>query len=91
LCNDSQNFMINELGKKTKSAFPKCKIIKSNKNFDKRDYKVVSNKIKKLLNFEATKTVENVLTEFKKIFEKKIIFKPYQKKFSNIETLINEN
>jgi len=91
LCNDSQNFMINELGKKTKSAFPKCKIIKSNKNFDKRDYKVVSNKIKKLLNFEATKTVENVLTEFKKIFEKKKTFKPYQKKFSNIETLINEN
>ncbi len=89
LCNDSQNFVINELGNKVKSIFPKCKIIKSNKNFDKRDYKVVSSKIKKILNFEASKTVEDVLIEFKKLFEKKK-FNPYKKKYSNIETLTHE-
>ena len=81
--------MINELGNKVKSIFPKCKIIKSNKNFDKRDYKVVSSKIKKILNFEASKTVEDVLIEFKKLFEKKK-FNPYKKKYSNIETLTHE-
>ena len=89
LCNDSQNFMINDLGSKVKSIFPKCKIIKSNKNFDKRDYKVVSSKIKKILNFEATKTVEDALIEFKKLFEKKK-FNPYKKKYSNFETLTYE-
>ena len=89
LCNDSQNFVINELGNKVKSIFPKCKIIKSNKNFDKRDYKVVSSKIKKILNFEASKTVEDVLIEFKELFEKKK-FNPYKKKYSNIETLTHE-
>jgi len=91
LCNDSQNFMINELAEKTKRIFPDCKITKSNKNFDKRDYKVVSNKIKKIINFQANKTVENVLIEFKKTFKKNKNFNAYQKKFSNIETLINES
>tara|TARA_B100001057_G_scaffold499496_1_gene610390 strand:- start:1091 stop:2479 length:1389 start_codon:yes stop_codon:yes gene_type:complete len=89
LCNDSQNFVINDLGNKVKSIFPKCKIIKSNKNFDKRDYKVVSSKIKKILNFEASKTVEEVLLEFKELFKKKK-FNPYKKKYSNIETLTHE-
>ncbi len=89
LCNDSQNFVINDLGNKVKSIFPKCKIIKSNKNFDKRDYKVVSSKIKKILNFEASKTVDDVLIEFKKLFEKKK-FNPFKKKYSNFETLTHE-
>ena len=91
LCNNSQNFTINELAKKTKSVFSNCKIMKVNSNFDKRNYKVSSNKIKEFINFESTKTVEDVLIEFKKIFEEKKILEAYQKKFSNFETLINEN
>ena len=91
LCNNSQNFTINELAKKTKSVFSNCKIMKVNSNFDKRNYKVSSNKIKEVINFESTKTVEDVLIEFKKIFEEKKILEAYQKKFSNFETLINEN
>jgi len=91
LCNETQNFTINELGKKTKSIFPNCKIIISNRNFDKRDYKVSSQKIKKVLDFTATKTVEDVLNEFKEIFENKKISQAYQKKYSNFETLVNES
>ena len=91
LCNDTQNFMISELAEKTKKVFPECKIIKSYKNFDKRDYKVLSKKIKKHLNYKATKTVDDVLIEFKKIFKKNKNLKHKKKKFSNFETLINEN
>ena len=44
----------------------------------------------KIINFEASKTVIDVLNEFKEIFEKKKIFDVYQKKFSNFATLSNE-
>ena len=91
LSNETQNFTINELGKKTKSAFPDCKVIISNKNFDKRDYKVSSKKLKEILNFTATKTVDDVLFEFKKIFRSKKISQAFQKKYSNFETLVNES
>ena len=91
LCNETQNFTINELGKKTKSVFPNCKIIISNRDFDKRNYKVSSKKIKKVLDFTATKTVEDVLNEFKETFENKKISQAYQKKYSNFETLVNES
>ena len=90
LCNDSQNFSIIELAKITQSIFPKCKIITDNNVDDRRDYRVSSKKIKNTLNFEAIKTVKNVLCEFKKIFEEDKIFNVYQKKFSNFATLSNE-
>ena len=91
LCNNSQNFTISELAKKTKSVFTNCNIMKSNTNFDKRNYKVSSQKIKESIDFEATKTVDDVLNEFKKIFEEKKILEAYHKKFSNLESLVNEN
>jgi len=90
ICNTSQNFTINDLAKKTKSVFPKCKVKMTNRVGDRRDYKVSSKKIKDAINFKATKTVDDVLKEFKKIFEKKRISSAYQKKFSNFETLIND-
>ena len=65
--------------------------MKSNTNFDKRNYKVSSQKIKESIDFEATKTVDDVLNEFKKIFEEKKILEAYHKKFSNLESLVNEN
>jgi len=45
---------------------------------------------KNIINFEASKTVIDVLNEFKKIFEKEKTFNVYQKKFSNFATLNNE-
>jgi nucleoside-diphosphate-sugar epimerase len=90
LCNDSQNFSIIELAKITQSIFPKCKITTNDNVDDRRDYRVSSKKIKNIINFEANKTVIDVLNEFKEIFEKKKIFDVYQKKFSNFATLSNE-
>jgi|TARA_Y100000031_G_scaffold48507_1_gene55527 nucleoside-diphosphate-sugar epimerase len=90
LSNDSQNFSIIELAKITQSIFPNCKIIIDDKVDDQRDYRVSSKKIKNAINFEASKTVIDVLNEFKKIFEKQKISSVYQKKFSNFATLSNE-
>ena len=90
LSNDSQNFSIIELAKITQSIFPNCKIITDDKVDDQRDYRVSSKKIKNAINFEASKTVIDVLNEFKKIFEKQKISSIYQKKFSNFATLSNE-
>ena len=74
----------------TQSIFPKCKITTDDNVDDRRDYRVSSKKIKNIINFEAKKTVVDVLNEFKKIFEKEKIFNAYQKKFSNFATLNNE-
>ena len=90
LCNDSQNFSIIELAKITQSIFPKCKIITDDNVDDLRDYRVSSKKIKNKINFEANKTIIDVLNAFKKIFEKEKNFDAYQKKFSNFATLSNE-
>ncbi len=90
LCNNSQNFTISELAKITQSIFPKCKIKIDNKVTDLRDYRVSSDKIKEKINFEAKKTVIDVLKEFKRIFEEEKIGDIYQKKFSNFETLKDE-
>jgi len=90
LCNESQNFSIIEIAKMTQSIFPKCKIITDDNVDDLRDYRVSSKKIKNKINFEANKTIIDVLNAFKKIFEKEKNFDAYQKKFSNFATLSNE-
>lgn len=89
LCNESQNFTIGEIAKTTKNIFPQCKIFTDNKILDKRDYRVSSKKLKDHLNFEAKKTVIDGLNELKIIFEKKEILDAEDKKYSNVETLVN--
>ena len=89
VCNNSQNFTISELAKMAQSVFPECKIKIDNKVSDHRDYQVSSKKLKETINFEAKKTVFEVLKEFKEIFKNEKISNVYEKKFSNLETLIN--
>ena len=90
LCNDTQNYTINNISKIVKSVFPKCKIIKEYKNVDKRNYKVSSKKISDIINFKAKKTIKYSLGELKKFFQRKKINYFFKKKFSNYETLVNE-
>ena len=67
--------LIAGVGSIIRQKFPNCKIITDDKVDDQRDYRVSSKKIKNAINFEASKTVIDVLNEFKKIFEKQKISK----------------
>jgi len=89
LCNESQNYTIGEIAKIAKTTFPSCEIFTDDKVIDKRDYRVSSKKLKDHLNFEAKKTIVDGLNELKKIFEKKEILNTDDKKYSNVETLVN--
>jgi nucleoside-diphosphate-sugar epimerase len=90
LCNDTQNYTINNISKIVKSVFPQCKIIKEYKNVDKRNYKVSSKKISDIINFKAKRTIKYSLGELKKFFKGKKVNYFFKKKFSNYETLVNE-
>jgi len=79
----STNIKINGLGELFSSMFPNIEIELKENIKDKRSYRVSSEKIKKMLNFNPSKTIEEGIIEIKESIENKTIKDPTDKIYYN--------
>ncbi len=70
---NSQNYRILEVGQAVKKIIPDAKIEVQREKNDIRDYNVSFDKIAKVLDFKAQKTMEESILEMKKLFKVKKI------------------
>ena len=80
----SFNLKLEDIGKKIKKLFPKIKINYLTSNFDKRNYRVSTNKAKRVLNFKPKYTLEKGIKNLVNFTIKNKIKNIKQKKFLNI-------
>ena len=80
----SYNFKISEIGKIIKRIYPKTKIDFQKFSEDERDYKVSSDKAKKILNFKPKISIEKGIKNLVNFTKKNKIKKINKKKYLNI-------
>ena len=80
----SYNFKISQIGKIIKKIYPKIKIENQKGNYDKRNYKVSSDKAKKILNFKPKVSIEKGIKDLVTFTKKNKIKNIKQKKYLNI-------
>ncbi len=80
----SYNFKISQIGKIIKKIYPKIKIENQKGNYDKRNYKVSSDKAKKILNFKPRISIEKGIKDLVTFTKKNKIKNIKQKKYLNI-------
>ncbi len=80
----SYNFKISQIGKIIKKIYPKIKIENQKGNYDKRNYKVSSDKAKKILNFKPRVSIEKGIKDLVAFTKKNKIKNIKQKKYLNI-------
>lgn len=77
------NMQIKEIGKKIQDNIPDTKLEIIEKLSDKRSYNVKFDKIKKILNFQAEKSIETGILEISKALKDGVITDPTDKKYYN--------
>ena len=80
----SYNFKISQIGKIIKKIYPTIKIENQKGNYDKRNYKVSSDKAKKILNFKPKVSIEKGIKDLVTFTKKNKIKNIKQKKYLNI-------
>ena len=88
---NSENYTINDIAEMTSKVFSGCKILIEDDKVDKRNYRVDSSKIRDTLDFEPEFTVLQGLNELKKVFESGMIKEANDKKYSNIQFLMEKD
>ena len=80
----SYNFKISQIGRLIKKIYPKIKIENIKGSSDKRNYKVSSNKAKRILNFKPKVSIEKGIKDLVSFTKKNKIKNIKQKKYLNI-------
>lgn len=82
------NFTINQIGEEIKRFVPQARLIKKDKDEDKRNYKVDFSKIKNTLNFNTTKNLDDGISEIMEAFKNGRITGSYKDNiYSNVNYL----
>lgn len=82
-----QNYRILEIGRAVKKVMPGTEIEIKKEEGDMRDYNVSFDKISRMLNFKAKKTIERGISEIKKMVESKKIKDFNESKYNNYRFL----
>jgi len=85
---NDENYTIKNLSELAKTVFQDCKVNFDTANSDKRNYRVDFSKLSDILNFNCNYSIIEGLEELKNIFESGYITDPNNKKYSNIQTLV---
>ena len=80
----SYNYKLSEVGKIIKKIYPNIKIIYSSSGVDKRNYKALSIKAKKILNFKPKVSLKKGIQDLVKLVKKNKIYNLNNKKYLNI-------
>lgn len=80
----SYNYKLSDIGKIIKKIYPKTKIIYSSSSLDKRNYKALSIKAKKILNFKPKVSLKKGIQDLVKLIKKNKINNLNNKKYLNI-------
>lgn len=84
---NNQNYQIKDIGMIIKTVLPKTKIEIQKNADDIRDYNISFNKIRKILNFKAKKTIKTSVREIKNFILKENIYNINNTKYSNYRFL----
>lgn len=68
-----QNHKIKEIGEMIHKLIPDVRVLTDSENVDRRDYRVSFDKIKRVLNYETNKTIEEAIVEIRDAIKEKII------------------
>lgn len=79
-----ENINMMELAEKVKKHFPKIRIIKENMQFeDERNYRVLSDKAKRILKFDPKLTIDQGIDELKELLEENRIVDVNNERYGN--------
>jgi len=87
---DDENYRISEIGKIVRRNLPETQVEVKNSGEERRNYRVSFEKIRRLVNFDPKKTVEDSVVEITNAIRSRLIEDWTDSKYSNIARLADE-